>query len=104
MDSGFSIRDGVGADSGSLLVIPLTHSLVLGKAIGLKVGGGKGVALADHETGDQLADLFIATRACRQRLFMNALEHLERLSAIFTALTGSNVFVDRHNLQPTAKK
>ena len=104
MDSGFSIRDGVGAYAGGLLVIALTHSLVLGKAIGLQVGGSKGIALADHETGDQLADLFIATRAGRQRFVMNALEHLEGPSAIFTALTGSNVFVDRHNLQPTAKK
>ncbi len=104
MDSGFSIRDGVGADSGSFFVIALTHSLVLGKAIGLQVGGSKGIALADHETGDQFADLFIATRAGRQRFVMNALEHLEGPSAIFTALTGSNVFVDRHNLQPTAKK
>ena len=104
MDSGFSIRDGVGADSGGFLVIALTNSLVLGKAIGLQVGGSKGIALADHETGDQLADLFIATRAGRQRFVMNALEHLEGPSAIFTALTGSNVFVDRHNLQPTAKK
>ena len=104
MDSGFSIRDGVGADSGSFFVIALTHSLVLGKAIGLQVGGSKGIALADHETGDQLADLFIATRTGRQRFVMNALEHLEGPSAIFTALTGSNVFVDRHNLQPTAKK
>ena len=104
MDSGFSIRDGIGADPGGFFVIALTHALVLGKAIGLKVGGGKGVTLADHETGDQLADLFIATRAGWQRIFMDTLEHLEGLSAIFTALTGSNVFVDRHNLQPTAKK
>ena len=104
MDSGFSIRDGVGADSGGFFVIALTHSLVLGKAIGLQVGGSKGIALADHETGDQLADLFIATRARWQRIVMDALEHLEGLSTIFTTLTGSNVFVDRHNLQPTAKK